>query len=267
MTYFFCSKCEGDAGTKNELCLECDSKAGVPRFGRETLKQSRSAYKDHLAKKKEKALREREKAAHEKRLNRRVPIDEAIELALAPRKRRLAAQGKAEALSLQERRKLAQVRRTEKLLSRKNEEIARREELLRPPPPPSYPYGVSPEGAEHLVADWMRHLGAENVRVTDFTSDGGIDVDSDQYVAQVKLYSTTTVGRPEVQQLVGAALVNRKKALFFTSSAYTAEAKRYAAQAEVALFKFVPEEGTLIGVNPLGSGIREIGLAAVPPAL
>ncbi len=231
------------------------------------MKLSRVAHKDALAKKKEKIARERRKAAQEERMNRRVPIDQAIEIALAPRQRRLAAQGKAEALSLEERRKLAQVRRTEKLLSKKDEEITRREELLRPPPPPSYPYGVSPEGAEHLVADWMRHLGAENVRVTDFRSDGGIDVDSDQYVAQVKLYSTTTVGRPEVQQLVGAALVNRKKALFFTSSAYTAEAKRYAAQAEVALFKFVPEGGTLTGVNPLGSGIREIGLAAVPPAL
>jgi restriction endonuclease Mrr len=261
MTYFFfCSKCEGDAGTKHELCLECDSEAGVPRFGRKTLKLSRAAYEEHVA-----------KIAREKGMNSRVPIDEAIEIALAPRKRRLAAQGKAkaeaeaEAISPQERRKIAELRRAEKLLSRKHEEMAKREKLLRPPPPHSYLYGVSPEGAEHLVGDWMRHLGAENVRVTDFTSDGGIDVDSEKYVAQVKLYSTITVGRPEIQQLVGAAVVNGKRPLFFTSSTFTAEAKRYAAQAEVALFRFVPEEGTLIGVNPLGQKMREIGLATVPP--
>lgn len=255
MTYFFfCSKCEGDAGAKYDLCLECDSRAGVPRFGKTTLKLSRAAHEEHVSKRKV-------QAAHERRMNQRVPIDEAIEKAVAPRKRRMAGQRNAEALSRLERRKLAELRRAEKVSSRKNPEMAKRDELLRPPPPPSYLYGVSPEGAEHLVGDWMRHLGAEKVRVTDFASDGGIDVDSEEYVAQVKLYTATSVGRPEIQQLVGAALVKGKRALFFTSSNFTAEAKRYAAEAEVALFRFVPEEGTLIGINQLGQKMREIGLA------
>jgi len=255
MVYFyFCRKCEGDAGSKTELCLDCDSKAGVPRFGKASLQLSRAAYEEDVAKK-------RAKAARERRMNRRVPIDEAIELAKGRGERRVARQRAAEESIRKERRKLAEARRAEKLSSGESRRISKRDESLRPPPPPAYPYGVSPEGAERLVSDWMCHLGAKDVRVTNFRSDGGIDVESENYVAQVKLYSNTSVGRPEIQQLVGAALVSGKHALFFTSSTFTAEAKRYAAQAEVALFRFVPEDGTLIGVNPLGQKKREIGLA------
>lgn len=254
MAYFyFCKKCEGDAGTRSDLCLECDSKAGIPRIGKKTLKQSRAAYLDYIQSQKE-------KAAHERRMNKKVPIDEAIEKALAPRKRRLAAQGKPGALSLQERKQIAELRRAKMRASKKDGKDHQHTETVRIPAPPAFPYGVSPEGAEHLVADWMRHLGAANVNVTNFRADSGVDVDSENYVAQVKLFSAGAVGRPEIQQLVGAALVSKKNALFFTSSSYTAEAKRFASQAEVALFKFVPEEGTLSGENPLGLQIRENGL-------
>ncbi|MCK8609708.1 restriction endonuclease [Agromyces sp. C10] len=54
------------------------------------------------------------------------------------------------------------------------------------PRPAPQPYGVSHRGAEQLVADWMRHLGAFDAEVTRFTADGGVDVVSAHWIAQVK---------------------------------------------------------------------------------
>ena len=241
---YFCRRCKGDAGTKNGLCLECDSKVGVPRFGRRDLTLSRQADEDAVAR------------------ARAVPLDLALEKARKKSSQRDSTpeEGPSEPNS-RERQKLAEVRRSEKLEAKKAAERARRAQSSRPPAPPPLPYGVSPEGAEHLVADWMRHVGAVNVSVTSFQSDGGIDVQSDFHVAQVKLYTASSVGRPEVQQLVGAALVSGKKPLFFTSSGFSPGAKRFATEAEVALFKIVPESGVLLGVNSLGRQIREDGLS------
>jgi hypothetical protein len=44
------------------------------------------------------------------------------------------------------------------------------------PAPEPLPYGVSPKGAEQLVADWMRHLGMRSAEATRYTRDSGIDV-------------------------------------------------------------------------------------------
>lgn len=122
--------------------------------------------------------------------------------------------------------------------------------IARPnPAPQALPYGVSPRGAELLVAEWMRHLGILDAEATPEGADGGIDVTSRSAIAQVKHYKGR-VGVVEVRELLGVAASLRKQALFFTSTGYTSEAAAFATATGVSLFVYSAELGTLSGVNP-----------------
>jgi len=129
--------------------------------------------------------------------------------------------------------------------------IAARAELVRGRPasvPPASPYGVSARGAELLAADWMRHMGVLDAEVTPEKADGGIDVTSDAFVAQVKHYKGK-VSVVEVRELFGVAAARGKSAVFFTSTGHTTEAITFATATEMALFVYSAERGTLAGVT------------------
>lgn len=129
--------------------------------------------------------------------------------------------------------------------------------LNRPAPAPDpQPYGVSHEGAEHLVAAWMRHLGVRDARVTAFTRDGGIDVESNRFVAQVKNY-VGSVSVKEVRELHGVAMAEGKYALLFTSGSVTEEGRAFAQRVGVALISYDAKGGTLKGLNGLGARATE----------
>lgn len=84
--------------------------------------------------------------------------------------------------------------------------MERREQLWRNRPAPApkpQKYGVSYSGAERLVRDWIQHLGALETIVTRPTVDGGIDVVSDDYVAQVNYDGS--VGVEAIRELFGVA--------------------------------------------------------------
>lgn len=127
------------------------------------------------------------------------------------------------------------------------------------PRPDPQPYGVSPEGAEHLAAAWMTYLGATGVQVTRASRDGGIDVCSDKYVAQVKAWNGP-VGAVDVRALVGVAAVDHRIPLFFATTGYTADALAFAQLAELPLFVMDPVVGTLDPVTPSAVALRR-GLA------
>lgn len=252
MLYYYCKKCGDDAGSRHDMCLECDSTNGVPRVGRKTLSASRIAYEE---------LR---------RKSRAVSLEEAIEKAYAKRNRKTSSPAKKptspakKSLTPAEKaRQLAKEEQATRLKQRKEAAKARRDakaaSSTRPAPPPAFPYGVSPEGAEQLVCDWMRHLGASEAKVTSFRADGGIDVEAKKFIAQVKLYAGN-VGRPEIQQLAGVAAVDGRQPLFFTSSDYTPEARNFAELSDVALFTMSPEKGTLRGKNSRGREFLQKGL-------
>lgn len=95
----------------------------------------------------------------------------------------------------------------------------------------------TPTEAEAFVAKWLRSQGFRGARATPPSGDAGIDVTASGISVQVKRYGSKGVGRPEVQQLVGAARVG-DVAVFFTSSRYTDAAVEYADQRGVALFAF-----------------------------
>ncbi|MCK0441227.1 restriction endonuclease [Gordonia alkaliphila] len=92
--------------------------------------------------------------------------------------------------------------------------------------------------AEHVAAVIMRGgLGFPDARSTQRSNDGGLDVVATQGVAQVK-WQSAKVGRPAVQNLVGAAHNRGGARLFFSGSGYSPQALKYAEQAGVELYSF-----------------------------
>jgi hypothetical protein len=95
----------------------------------------------------------------------------------------------------------------------------------------------SPDDAEQVAAEWMRHLGFDDARCTGAGADGGVDVRSRGALAQVKA-QLTPVGRPELQALYGVARSEGRAPLFFSLMSYTAAALAWADEVGMALFRF-----------------------------
>jgi hypothetical protein len=105
----------------------------------------------------------------------------------------------------------------------------------------------SPDDAEQVAAEWMRHLGFADARCTGGAGDGGVDVRSRAAVAQVKA-QLAPVGRPELQALYGVARSEGRTPLFFSLMSYTAAALGWADEVGMALFRF-DHAGTVEAVN------------------
>ena len=116
--------------------------------------------------------------------------------------------------------------------------------------PEEQPYGVSDEGAEQYVADWMKYLGVRDAEVTRYGNDGGIDVTSARYIAQVKNYGPKrSVGVAAIREFAGVAHLDGRSALFFTSGTYAAGAQAVAQQAGILLFRYRAELQLLEGIG------------------
>ncbi len=121
---------------------------------------------------------------------------------------------------------------------------------VRPKP---QPYGVSDQGAEHLVSEWLQYLGFEDAQVTQYSGDGGIDVETIEHVVQVKNYRDKAVSVTEVRELFGVAASERKRAVLFTSSSCTSQAIEFADKNGIALIKFDSRQASLVELNDEGS--------------
>lgn len=114
---------------------------------------------------------------------------------------------------------------------------------------------------ELIVTNWMRFWGEHDAVATQFSGDGGVDVLSGSYGAQVKFYSNKPVGRPEVQALHGAAAgFGVKPAFFAYSTGYTDEALQWAQSMDVACFVFVPGEDNTFTFETNTSAAAELAL-------
>ena len=113
--------------------------------------------------------------------------------------------------------------------------------------------------AEHLAAEWMRHLGAADAVVTASRRDRGVAVRSSGFVAQVRsgagLVPLETTG-----ELIAAAVVEGRQALFFTTGTYSRNSIAAAADGRVALFLLRPREGRLVAANALAEQLQATGL-------
>lgn len=103
------------------------------------------------------------------------------------------------------------------------------------------------EDFENAARDWMLSWGFSDAFTTSKGADGGVDVESDRAIAQVKA-TTKQTGRPHVQRLRGAAFDGRQ-AFFFSLGGYTNEARMYADASEVKLFRFSAYDGSVEAIN------------------
>lgn len=132
-------------------------------------------------------------------------------------------------------------------LAKYAEEVTR-----RGPRPKPRSGGVTHEEAEALARDWMRHLGVLDAENTRYVADGGIDVSSRHYVAQVKNYAGS-VTVESVRALAGVAAAEGKLALYFTSGRISRDGVAFADRVNMALFHYDAVAGTIRGLNPLGA--------------
>lgn len=123
------------------------------------------------------------------------------------------------------------------------------------------PRGTDARGAEEVVAQWMRHLGANDAQVTQYTGDGGIDVVSRRCIAQVKHYAGS-VGVAAIRELVGVAAADRhrRQPLFFTKTGYAAGAVVFADNAGVVLFVYDIERADLRAMNGIAKTLMVNGV-------
>lgn len=103
------------------------------------------------------------------------------------------------------------------------------------------------QDAEVAAARWLRKAGCRRVSLTGGSADGGIDVVTADWAVQVK-HTTKRVGRPAVQQLVGAALTLDRLPALFSTSGFSAPACAYALEHQVALFE-LDLDGRAYGIN------------------
>jgi len=127
-----------------------------------------------------------------------------------------------------------------------------------PEPPPATPAGVSHKGYEEFCGQMLISWGYLDARVTRFSSDGGIDIVSDQLVAQCKHYAGGRVGVREIRELFGVATAEGKTGVFFTSGKFTEEAKKFAEKTGVGLVILEEADGVPRLVNQSASDISKL---------
>lgn len=98
----------------------------------------------------------------------------------------------------------------------------------------------NPYGFESYCAQLYRSIGI-NVEQTSNSNDGGYDLilyyqNGEKGLVECKCYSSSKIGRPLIQKLVGAnQVVGAKYLIFITTSDYSMEARKYAEEAGVKL--------------------------------
>lgn len=120
-------------------------------------------------------------------------------------------------------------------------------------------HGVTPREAEELAAEWMRYLGAHDAQVTQFAGDGGMDVISARYVAQVKHYNSS-IGVAPVRELAGVVRVDGRRGLFFATNSFSPGAVQFASSSGLALFRLYPEGGEITAINATAAAFLRHGL-------
>ena len=97
---------------------------------------------------------------------------------------------------------------------------------------------LDPYDFERYIAKLYKELGYK-VEQTSRTNDGGKDIilkkDGIVYFVECKRYTDKTVGRPELQKLIGACSPVGAKPIFVTTSRYNQNALKYARESGVQL--------------------------------
>jgi hypothetical protein len=101
------------------------------------------------------------------------------------------------------------------------------------------PAGLTPKEAETYVAQMLKFYGLSGTKLTRFSRDGGVDVESDSGVFQVK-HQQAPVGVGVVREILGVASSKGKRAGVFAKTGFTKEATVFAETNGIALFSYSP---------------------------
>ena len=115
--------------------------------------------------------------------------------------------------------------------------------------------GLSPKEAETHVGQILKFYGLEGIQRTRYSRDGGIDVESDQAVFQVK-HQVAPVGVQILREIFGVAAAESKKAGVFAKTGFTKEALIFAEKNGVAVFQYIPN---VRGMTPMSRELLETG--------
>ncbi len=127
------------------------------------------------------------------------------------------------------------------------------------PRPAPLQFDVSPQEAEHYVAAWLGFLGVVDSEVTQYSQDGGVDIESSDYVVQVKHLAKAVSVQP-IRELFGVAASKGKRAVFFSRSGYTKDALRFAEDNRIIAFEYKTNIGHLIAHSSEAYKALENGL-------
>lgn len=98
---------------------------------------------------------------------------------------------------------------------------------------------MSPVEAEEFAGQLLRHFGVIGAKTTRYSRDGGIDVEGNDLVAQVK-HQQNPVGVGVVREIYGVAVHKGKLGAVFAKSGFTKEAITFAQSAEIVLITYLP---------------------------
>lgn len=101
------------------------------------------------------------------------------------------------------------------------------------------PAGLTPKEAETYVSQMLNFYGLAGAKITRYSRDGGVDVESDNGVFQVK-HQTAPVGVGVVREIFGVASSVGKRAGVFAKTGFTKEAIEFAERNGIALFSYTP---------------------------
>lgn len=110
---------------------------------------------------------------------------------------------------------------------------------------------------ELYCAEWCTYFGHKDVSVTRSTKDGGVDVEGDSFIAQVK-FQELPVGVRPIRELAGV-LGQRKKtvAYFFTLNGFSSSALREGQDLGLALFEVKPFTSSIVAKSALAELVLE----------
>lgn len=129
-------------------------------------------------------------------------------------------------------------------------------------PRPEPMSSCTPRQAEFLAKSWMEYLGARGCMVSQATRDGGIDVNSDLFVAEVK-HHTDPVSPGVVRQITGVASLEKKIPVVFSLNGYSHAAVEVGMRANALLFVYDFKRATLYGWTPLAKQALSSGMLKV----
>lgn len=120
------------------------------------------------------------------------------------------------------------------------------------------PTGLTPKEAEIYVSQMLNFYGLAGVKVTRYSRDGGVDVESDKGVFQVK-HQVAPVGVGVVREIFGVAASTGKRAGVFAKTGFTKEAIEFAERNGIVLFSYTP---TFQGRTKIAQGLINSGFEA-----